>query len=151
MLNEIEKANQLEIDLQIEKQETLANLNKDWYQKELLEILAAEDRKIAELDKKRITEDEFKKLDEIIAKTKGDEQKKYKALKDQWIENNKELDGLKTLAAETTAYKIATLNQKAQQEAFKKQEEDLVKSIEQNKNLINKALAENTPPLAALE
>lgn len=144
MLAEIEKANQLEIDLQIEKQETLANLNKDWYQKELVEILAAEDRKIAELDKKRITEDEFKKLDEIIAKTKGDEQKKYKALKDQWIENNKELDGLKTLAAETTAYKIATLNQKAQQEAFKKQEEDLAKSIEQNKNLINKALAENT-------
>lgn len=144
MLNEIEKANQLEIDLEIDKQETLANLNKDWYQKELQEILVAEDRKKAELDKKRISEDEFNIIDEIIAKTKGVEQKKFIALKEQWEKNNDRLDKLKTLAAETTAYKIATLNQKAQQEAFKKQEEDLAKTIEQNKNLINKALAENT-------
>lgn len=144
MLDEIEKANQLEIDLEIDKQETLANLKNDWYQRELLEILAAEDRKKAELDKKRISDDEFTKLDEIIAKSKGAEKTKFEALKEQWIENNASLDKLKLLAAETTAFKIGALNQKAQQEAFKKQEEQLSKNLENYKNLTNQALAENT-------
>ena len=115
MLKDGEKAIDIAKQIELQKQEALAELQDDWYQKELGEILAQEQRKMDEIDKLYKSPKELNLLD--------------KETKDQWIANNAKLDNLKVLARENTFKKLRTLDEKQSTAELKKSEEDLQKKL----------------------
>ena len=129
MQDEGEKAIELAKQIEIQKQEAIAELQDDWYQKELAEILLQEDRKMAEIDKLYKSPEELKKLDEIIAKSSGTSKEQLQKTKAQWIKNNEELESLKSTIRDTTFKKIQTLDEKQRTQELKKQEEHLQKQL----------------------
>jgi len=144
MLKQGEQAEQLAIQLQIDRQNALAELETDWYARERMQIVAEGEQKVADLQKKMYTDAEFKKLDNIISKTKGREQQVFQAIKAQWIENNADLEQLQISAQETTMLKLRALEEKRYQEQLKKEKEQLDALIKANQEAINKGLAENS-------
>ena len=144
MLKNGETAKALAIQLEIDRQNAIADLETDWYSREYLQIKADGLAAVAELEKKLITDEEFKKLNLIISKTKGAERAKFEAIREQWKENNAVIEDLKLKAEETTFIKIQTLNEKLFKENLKKEQEDLQAKIEANQNAVNEALANNT-------
>lgn len=129
MLKEGEKAIDIAKQIELQKQEALAELQDDWYQKELGEILAQEQRKMDEIDKLYKSPEELKKLDEMIAKSSGTTKEQLQKTKDQWIANNAELDNLKLITRNTTFKKLQTLDEKQSTAELKKAEEDLQKKL----------------------
>ena len=129
MLKEGEKAIDIAKQIELQKQEALAELQDDWYQKELGEILAQEQRKMDEIDKLYKSPEELKKLDEMIAKSSGTTKEQLQKTKDQWIANNAELDNLKLITRDTTFKKLRTLDEKQSTAELKKAEEDLQKKL----------------------
>ena len=129
MLKEGEKAIDIAKQIELQKQEALAELQDDWYQKELGEILAQEQRKMDEIDKLYKSPEELKKLDEMIAKSSGTTKEQLQKTKDQWIANNAELDNLKLITRDTTFKKLQTLDEKQSTAELKKSEEDLQKKL----------------------
>ncbi|WP_326986050.1 phage tail tape measure protein [Chryseobacterium sp. MP_3.2] len=144
MLKNGETAKALAIQLEIDRQNAIADLETDWYTREYLQIKADGLAVVAELEKKLITDEEFKKLNLIISKTKGSERAKFETIREQWMDNNAVIEDLKLKAEETTFIKIQTLNEKLFKENLKKEQEDLQAKIEANQNAVNEALANNS-------
>lgn len=129
MLKDGEKAIDIAKQIELQKQEALAELQDDWYQKELGEIIAQEQRKMDEIDKLYKSPEELKKLDEMIAKSSGTSKEQLQKTKDQWVANNAELDNLKLITRDTTFKKLRTLDEKQSTAELKKAEEDLQKKL----------------------
>lgn len=144
MLKNGETAKALAIQLEIDRQNAIADLETDWYSREYLQIKADGLAAVAELEKKIITDNQFKELNLIISKTKGAERAKFEVIREDWQNNNEVIEDLKLKAEETTFLKIQTLNEKLFKENLKKEQEDLQAKIEANQNAVNEALANNT-------
>ena len=129
MMDEGQKAIDLAKQIELQKQEAISDLQDDWYQKELGEIIAQEVRKMAEIDKLYKSPEELKKLDEMIAKSSGTSKEQLQKTKKQWLDNNAELDSLKELTRDTTFKKLQTLDEKHQTEELKKQQEHLQQKL----------------------
>lgn len=129
MLKNGEQAKELAQELEVDKLNAVAEVQKDWYLREQIQIKAEGQAKLDELNKKIITEGEFKELDSIIAKTKDNERAKFEAIKQQWLDNNKDLEDLKTKATETTNFKLAALDEKKKAEDLKRDEAEFMRRI----------------------
>lgn len=144
MLRNGESAKALAIQLEIDRQNAIADLETDWYTREYMQIKADGLAAVTELEKKLIPKAEMEKLDLIISKTVGTEQEKFNEIKKQWLANNKVIEDLKLKAEETTNLKIQALNEKLFKENLKKEQEQLQEKIQANQNAMTQALAENT-------
>lgn len=143
MLRNGESAKELAIQLEIDRQNAIADLEKDWYPREWMQIKADGLAAVTDLEKKLITDAEFAKLDIIISKTKGAERAKFEAIREQWFENNRAIEDLKLKAEEITLLKLQALNEKLFKENLKKEQEQLQEKIQANQNALTQALAEN--------
>lgn len=139
MMKEGEKAKELAVQLEIDKQDAIAELQKDWYLREQLQIKADGQARLADLDKKMTTADEFNEIDAIIAKATGEEKKKFEAIKEQWLRNNADLENLKIKSQEITDFKLKALNEKKAAEKLKKDEEEFQRQV-----VLQKAQADRT-------
>ncbi len=143
MLKNGESAKALAIQLEIDRQNAIADLEKDWYKREYMQIKADGLAAVTELEKKLIPQAELEKLEIIISKTKGAERAKFEAIREQWLDNNKTIEDLKLKAEEITNLKIQALNEKLFKENLKKEQEQLQEKIQANQNALTQALAEN--------
>ena len=130
MLKDGEKAIDIAKQIELQKQEALAELQDDWYQKELGEILAQEQRKMDEIDKLYKSPKELNLLDE---ETKA-----------KWIANNAELDNLKLITRDTTFKKLQTLDEKQSTAELKKAEEEIQKKLSLLQREENETIAKLT-------
>lgn len=141
MLSEHEKAVELAQELEENTNEAKAEITKDWYLRERLEIVNEGQEKLNDLEKKRIGKDEFDKLDNIIARTKGAEKAQFMAIKEQWLDNNKTLDKVKVDYQKVTDYKLQALEEKRIAEQLQKDEENFQKLLVQDKQQTDLVLA----------
>lgn len=135
-----ERALQLE-DIGLQQK---SDLQRDWYQKELADIIAQENAKIRELEKYLVPEADIAKFNKIIANEKNVSAKEaFIKERDQVIQNNKDIETAILNQKKITNNKIEVLNDKLFNENLKKEQEQLQQRIKANQNAINKALAEN--------
>lgn len=116
----------------------MATLQQDGFEKERDMILAEEAKNIAELEKKKVQDDDFALIRSMIAKEKGEMRKKLQEIEYEWLEENGRLSQLQELEAEKTKIKLLVLDEKYIRESYKKQEEalaDRLKLIERQKNV----------------
>lgn len=116
----------------------MATLQQDGFEKERDMILAEEAKNIAELEKKKVQDDDFALIRSMIAKEKGEMRKKLQEIEYEWLEENGRLSQLQELEAEKTKMKLLVLDEKYIRESYKKQEEalaDRLKLIERQKNV----------------
>jgi TP901 family phage tail tape measure protein len=116
----------------------MATLQQDGFEKERDMILAEEAKNIAELEKKKVQDDDFALIRSMIAKEKGEMRKKLQEIEYEWLEENGRLSQLQELEAEKTKMKLLVLDEKYIRESYKKQEEalaDRLRLIERQKNI----------------
>ncbi len=112
-------ARQIELDIEDAKIEAM----NEGFEKELAALNLQEQRRLAEIDKKKVQQSSFGKIDEQIAKAKGDDKLFFEELRASWEANNAELELLKISRAEVFAKKKETLDYKYKTEEFKKSQE----------------------------
>lgn len=142
MLKSGEQAKELAAQLETDKLSAVAEVQKDWYLREQIQIKAEGQRKLDELDKQMVTKADFDDLDAIIAKTKGNEKAKFEAIKQQWLENNKSLEELKKSATEATNFRLAALDEKKKAEDLRKDEAEFNRQIALNKAKSDQTVAD---------
>lgn len=81
-------ARQIELDISDARIEAM----EDGFLKEMIQLSLQEERKKAEIDKKKIGATEFEKLDAAAKKAKKEDKYIFEALKESWLKNNEELE-----------------------------------------------------------
>ena len=122
--NDKDKAKELAYQIQLEIEDAKIEAMQDGYLKQIAIIDQQEKRKLFEIDKKKITDNEFKTLDEKIAKAKGADKQLFIELRKSWEKNNADLETLK--ASQTEIYELK------RQEAEHKYYADDIKRQENN-------------------
>ncbi|PWN67588.1 phage tail tape measure protein [Chryseobacterium oncorhynchi] len=143
MLDNQESYDQKEVELEAQKQQALADKQKDGYEKEKAQIEAERDKRLSDLDKQKIKQSDFDDIDKIIAREKGDLQKRFIEIKNQWIRENKLLEDTKIAEKEKANFKIYALDEKYLKEDLKKQEENLQTVLKAITTEQNKAISDN--------
>ncbi|WP_315056230.1 phage tail tape measure protein [Chryseobacterium indoltheticum] len=143
ILDHTEDYDQKELELEAQKQEALAEQKKDGYDKERALLEAEGKKRIAELTKQKYQQSDFDDIDKIIAREKGDLQKQFIAIKEQWLRENKLVEDTIVSEKEKTRLKLLTLEEKFTTEAIKKDEEALQRRLnlitrEQNETISQK-------------
>lgn len=90
-----DEAGKLSVELEKEINEKKIEAMEDGFAKELALIDEQERQKLAELEKKKITPEEIKKLQEIEAKATGTDKEFFSSLLKQWKANNQEVENAK--------------------------------------------------------
>lgn len=90
-----DEAGKLSVELEKEINEKKIEAMEDGFAKELALIDEQQRQKLAELEKKKITPEEIKKLQEIEAKATGTDKEFFKTLLNQWKANNQEVENAK--------------------------------------------------------
>lgn len=116
-------ARQTQLDLEDARIEAM----NEGYDKQIDTLNLQEMRKMEEIDKKKITDNEFEILNNKIAKAKGNDKLLFQALKNSWLANNASLEELKLSEQEVFANKRKTLQYKSEKE-FLADQEDLHKT-----------------------
>lgn len=132
-----DEAGKLSSELQKEINEKKIEAMEDGYDKELALIDEQERQKLAELEKKKITPEEIKKLQEIEAKANGTDKDFFKTLLTQWQANNEQLEKAKTAEINYFNNKRKALGIKYQNEELaeaNKSYEDKLALLERQKN-----------------
>ena len=125
-------ARQIELDIEDAKIEAM----KEGYEKEITAINLQEKRKMAEIDKKKITTTEFDSLQRKIDKSKGDDKQFFESLKISWTKNNDELENLKLGQMRIFELKKQALAEKYKVNGLKREQElfnDEIKALETEK------------------
>lgn len=111
-------ARQLQLDIEDAKIEAMV----DGYDKQIDTLNLQEMRKMAEIDKRKIGQSEFDKLEIARNKAKADDKYIFDALKQSWIKNNEELENLKLGQQEIFNNKRLELRYKSEQKFLSEQE-----------------------------
>ena len=132
-----ELARQIALNIEDAKIEAM----EEGFEKEMAALNLQEQRKLAEIDKKKTPEFEIKALDEKIANAKEADKYFYETLKTQSLENNASAE--KEKEAQKTLFEIKrkTLNVKYQNEEFKEIQEYFQKGLNELERQKNEELA----------
>ncbi len=135
-------AKALSVQIELDKEDAVIAAMNEGYDKEIDTINLQEQRKLAEIDKKKVTQNQFDAVDRKIATAKGDDKQLFEALKQSWIDNNNELEKLK--AAQTAVFdqKRKQLRIQSENEWLKDQEESYQIEVGRFKRQMNEELAQ---------
>ncbi|MDY3401173.1 phage tail tape measure protein [Riemerella anatipestifer] len=130
--------------LKLEELEQTAKIElmKEGYEKELAIIEESERKKLAELEKQKYSQEDFKKLDEIISKSTKEEKQKFEAIKEEWKVQNQRLMNLQLQEMEITEFKKQKLEEEYKEKNLKKQEENFQREIFLLRTQENEKIAE---------
>lgn len=142
LLDEQKKYAEKSMDISIKLQESKLELMDEGHDKELEKIRIEAERKKNELEKQKKSAEEFKKIDEIIAKEKGDEKKKFEAIREEWTKQNASLTELQLQEKEISDKKIKILEKKQEIERIKREEEEFYRKINEIKKQENEKIVE---------
>ena len=112
-------ARQIQLDLEDARIEAM----NEGYDKQIDTLNLQEMRKMEEIDKKKITDNEFKILDKKIETAKGNDKLLFQALKNSWQANNDSLEELKLSEQEVFTNKRKTLQYNSETEFLSDQDE----------------------------
>lgn len=129
-------------ELEMDTQRSRADIIQDGYEQEIAIVRIENRRKLAELEKQKHSEEEFAKLDQVIAKSKGIEKDKFEAIKTEWLAENKSLSDLQALENEKTVFRLKAIDEKAAKEKLQKDEEYFSQQIEELRRQENLKIAE---------
>jgi TP901 family phage tail tape measure protein len=143
ILEHAEDYDQKELELEAQKDEAKAELQKDGYDKERALLLAEGKKRAAELEKQKYQQSDFDDIDKIINREKGDLKKRFINIKEQWLRENKLVSDTITAEKEKTNFKLRALDEKYTTEGLKKEEEALQERLnlitrEQNQTISQK-------------
>ena len=111
-----------------------AELQRDGYEKERDLIIAEQEKTLAALDKKKVSEKDFDQIHSMIAKEKGNMKVKLQEIEFQWKEENARISALQEQEKALSNLKLLKLNEKYLMDSYKKEEE----SMEQRLSLIDR-------------
>ena len=132
-----ELARQIALNIEDAKIEAM----EEGFEKELAALNLQEQRKLAEIDKKKTPEFEIKALDEKIANAKEADKYFYETLKTQSLKNNASAEKEKETQKTLFEIKRKTLNVKYQNEEFKEIQEYFQKGLNELERQKNEELA----------
>ncbi|MDD1538305.1 phage tail tape measure protein [Riemerella anatipestifer] len=142
LLESAEKFADERLKLEELEQTAKIDLMKDGYEKELAIIEESERKKLAELEKQKYSQEDFKKLDEIISKSTKEEKQKFEAIKEEWESQNNRLTELKLQEIKITELKKQKLEEEYKEKNLKKQEENFQREIFLLRTQENEKIAE---------
>lgn len=111
-------ARQLQLDIEDAKIEAM----EEGYDKQIDALNLQEMRKMAEIEKRKVGQSDFDKLEIARNKAKADDKYIFDALKQSWIKNNEELENLKLGQQEIFNNKRLELRYKSEQKFLSEQE-----------------------------
>lgn len=117
-----ETAEQIARQIQLDIEDAKIEAMQEGYDKEIDALNLLELRKNAEIDKKKVGQSEFDKLDIAIKKAKDIDKKLFENLRASWISNNNELENLKLAQTAIFDNKRQTLRYKSEQKWLGEQE-----------------------------
>ncbi|MEC5156679.1 phage tail tape measure protein [Chryseobacterium sp. MP_3.2] len=132
-----ELARQIELDIADAKIEAM----EEGYDKEIDQLDLQEQRKLAEIDKQKVSPAEFAILQKQIDKAKGKDKALFENLKLSWQNNNASLDELKLAQVEIFDNKRDALRAKSDQKWLNEQETNHQKELGHLKRQQNEELA----------
>ncbi|MDD1548757.1 phage tail tape measure protein [Riemerella anatipestifer] len=142
LLESAEKFADERLKLEELEQTAKIELMKEGYEKELAIIEESERKKLAELEKQKYSQEDFKKLDEIISKSTKEEKQKFEAIKEEWESQNNRLTELKLQEIKITELKKQKLEEEYKEKNLKKQEENFQREIFLLRTQENEKIAE---------
>ncbi|MDD1550143.1 phage tail tape measure protein [Riemerella anatipestifer] len=142
LLESAEKFADERLKLEELEQTAKIELMKEGYEKELAIIEESERKKLAELEKQKYRQEDFKKLDEIISKSTKEEKQKFEAIKEEWESQNNRLTELKLQEIKITELKKQKLEEEYKEKNLKKQEENFQREIFLLRTQENEKIAE---------
>lgn len=142
ILESAEKFAEQEEQLEIRKQENLTELRSEGYIKEFNQIQVEFRKKKAELEKQKVSKNALAQIDEIIKREKDGEKKKFEAIRDEWLSQNKKLEQLQKQEEQISALKIEALKEKYEAIRLRKLEENFNREIFLLKTKENEKIAE---------
>ncbi|UJF29918.1 phage tail tape measure protein [Kaistella sp. 97-N-M2] len=113
--------------IQLDIEDARIDAMNEGYDKQIDTLNLQEMRKMEEIDKKKITGNEFEIINRKIAKAKGDDKLLFQALKNSWLANNASLEELKLSEQQVFENKRKTLQYKSEKE-FLADQDDLHKT-----------------------
>ncbi|KFC19385.1 phage tail tape measure protein [Chryseobacterium sp. FH1] len=135
-----EKAAELARQIELDTTDAIVEAMDEGFEKEMSQLFIQEERKKAELDKKKIGKSEFDILQRKIDAAKGEDKALFEALKQSWTSNNQALEDEKEAQAQVFAMKRKTITAKYQNEDLKTQEDDFQEKLKRLKRLQNEEL-----------
>lgn len=130
-------ARQIQLDLEDARIEAM----NEGYDKQIDTVNLQEMRKMEEIDKKKITDSEFKILNRKIESAKGNDKLLFQALRNSWLANNASLDELKLSEQEVFSNKRQALQFKSEKEFLSDQNELHAKALGQLKKEADEEIA----------
>lgn len=130
-------ARQIQLDLEDARIEAM----NEGYDKQIDTLNLQEMRKMEEIDKKKITDNEFLILNKKIEAAKGNDKLLFQALRNSWMANNASLDELKLSEQEVFANKRQALQFKSEKEFLSDQNELHAKALGQLKREADEEIA----------
>lgn len=134
ILEHAEDYDQQELEHAAQKEESLAEIKKDGYEKERAVIEADGKKRLAELEKQKYGKSDFDDIDRIISREKGSLKEQFEAIKAQWLKDNKILEETQAAEKEKTRFRLLAIDDKYATESLKKEEE----ALQQRLNLITR-------------
>lgn len=123
MLDTADTFNQKMEESEAERIRYTSELQRDGYEKERDILIAEQEKTIAALEKKKITEKDFEKIRAMIAKEKGKMQLDLMEVEFQWLEENGRLSAMQEQEKELSNLKLLKINEKYLMDTYKKEEE----------------------------
>ncbi|HFK5518815.1 phage tail tape measure protein [Elizabethkingia anophelis] len=123
ILKTSETYNQRMAELEAERIRYAAELQRDGYEKERDLITAEQEKNIAALEKKKVSEKDFEKIHNMIAKEKDDMKVKLQEVELQWKNENARISALQEQEKSLSNLKLLKINEKYLMDTYKKEEE----------------------------
>lgn len=125
-----EEASALERQIQIEIDDARIEAMSEGLEKEEAALEIQKQRKFAEIDKKKVQQSDFDKLQIQIDKAKGNDKLLFEALKTSWDNNNASLNDFKDSQELIFTNKRAAVQQKYAAQYVKREEENLKNELD---------------------
>ncbi|WP_407402187.1 phage tail tape measure protein [Chryseobacterium sp.] len=125
-----EEADTLERQIQIDIDDARIEAMAEGFEKEEAALEIQKQRKFAEIDKKKINQSDYDKLQIEIDKAKGNDKLLFEALKTSWDSNNASLNEFKKSQEAIYDNKRVVLQQKYSAQYIKREEENLKNEID---------------------
>lgn len=144
ILKTSETYNQRMAELEAERIRYAAELQRDGYEKERDLITAEQEKTLAALEKKKVSEKDFEQIHNMIAKEKDDMKVKLQEVELQWKQENARISALQEQEKSLSNLKLLKINEKYLMENYKKEEE----AMEQRLGLVDR---EKNKKIASLD
>lgn len=142
MLESGEASKQRLEELEAERIRNTADMLKEGYEKEREIILAEQEKTIAALDKKKVSETDFKKIRAMIDKEKGQMKLKLQEIEFQWMEENGRISGLQEQEKEKSLIRLEALKAKYDLKDVQTENDTLERKLANLKRAQNEELAQ---------